>query len=700
MKPIRVLIVEDSEDDMLFVLRALRQAGFEPEHVRVQTPGQLRNALAQQTWDCIISDYSLPSFSGLDALNLVRSTGIDVPFVIVSGAIGEDTAVDAMRAGAHDYIMKGNLTRLAPAIERELVEAQIRKERREAENALRLAASVFDNSMEGIMITDPKARIVRVNQAFCDMTGFSVDEVIGNTPQLLGSGRHTAPFFRQMWRSLQDSGYWRGEIQNRRKNGEIFPAWLTISSVRDDMGEVSHYIGSLIDLSVQRKAEERVRYLTQYDALTDLPNRALLREKLKSAILRAGYLNREIVYLQFDLDRFTRINDTLGHHHGDRILQRVSQRLRQHTSENDIVARLGGDEFAVVLVDLDREAKLEEVTQKLADCLKEPFVLGSRELFLTASIGVARYPQDTRDADALIKYADRALHQAKLSGGMRQYSPTMDADTIGQMHMEGALRRALEREEFVVHYQPQVDFSNGRVVGAEALLRWSRGERWLVPPNEFLPVLEETGLINKVTEWMLERVCMDFRAWRDLGATIRTVSVNLSAKQFWHPDLADQIGDTLLRTGVDASCLCLEISERYLTEDASASSGLLKRLREMGVRIAIDNFGSRYSSLSLLRKFPLDILKIDRSFIETLPKSDENEAIIDGIIAMAHPLNLKIVAEGIERASQYQFLQSHGIDIAQGFFCGRPQEINEFTHLVATNHNQFSPAYSAAPHLH
>lgn len=700
MKPLRVLIVEDSEDDMLLVLRALKLAGFVPEYLRVQTPEQLRQALSEQTWDCIVSDYALPSFSGLDALHLVRRTGLDIPFIIVSGAIGEDTAVDAMRAGAHDYIMKGNLTRLVPAIERELVEAKVRQERREAEADLRLAASVFDNSMEGIMITDPEARMVRVNNAFCDMTGFSRDDVMGKTPQLLSSGRHTAPFYRQMWRSLQDSGYWRGEIQNRRKNGEIFPAWLTISSVRDRDDRLAYYIGSLIDLSVQRKAEDRVRYLTQYDALTDLPNRALLREKLKNAILRASYLNREIVYLQFDLDRFTRINDTVGHQQGDRLLQRVSQRLRQYASEHDIVARLGGDEFAVVLIDLERETALDDAVEQLVNCLKEPFVLGARELFLTASIGVARYPQDTRDADALIKYADRALHQAKLSGGTRRYSPAMDANTITEMHMESALRRAIEQEEFVLHYQPQVDFASGRVVGAEALLRWSRGERWLMAPNEFLPVLEETGLITKVGEWVLERACRDFRAWRDLGAGIRSVSVNLSAKEFWQQGLVELVSDTLIRTGVDPTCLCLEISESYLTDDASASSVLLRRLRDLGVRIAIDNFGSRYSSLSLLRKFPLDILKVDRSFVETAPKNDENQAIIEGIVAMAHPLGLKIVAEGIERAAQFNFLQGHGVDLAQGFFCGQPQEINEFTHLVTSTTNQFSPAFKSAPHLH
>lgn len=700
MIPLRSLLVEDSEDDALLVVSRLRHAGFDPTYIRVETANQLRSALTDKTWDVIISDYALPGFGGLEALEIYKGLGLDIPFIIVSGAIGEDTAVGAMRSGAHDYIMKDNLVRLAPAIERELVEAQVRHERRDAEAALRLAASVFANSMEGIMITDPNAHMIQVNNAFTDITGYTADEVIGKTPVMLASGQHTAPFFRQMWRALSDTGYWRGEIQNRRKNGESFPAWLTISSVRDQKGEVTHYIGSLIDLSVQRRAEERVRYLSHYDALTDLPNRALLRDKLKHALLRAGHRNQEIIYMQFDLDRFTRVNDSLGHYHGDRLLQRVSQRLRQCTSETDIVARLGGDEFAVVLVEGERDDSLSAITEKLTQCFRDPFVLGSREVSLTASIGVARFPHDTKDADALIKYAERALQQAKLSGGVRRYSPAMDAQSVGQVHLEGALRQALDKGEFVTHYQPQVDLESGRIVGAEALIRWSRGEHWLVSPSEFLAGLEETGLIVEVGHRMIERACRDFRAWRDLGATLEFVSVNLSLKQFWQPDLVQGLTDIFVRTGVDPRCLCLEIAESSLTDNGRTVQSLLTELRDIGVRIAVDNIGSRQYSLNVIRKFPIDIIKIDRSFIQGSSQTGEDRSTIESIVEAAHPLNLRVIAEGIERAAQYEQLKESGCDLGQGFFCGRPMESTEFTHLVVNNRGHFAATHHTPNQIH
>ncbi len=675
-KPLNVLLVEDSEDDAILTRRWLSRAGFKPQCTRVDSAARMQAALAAQSWDVVISDYHMPSFSGAAALKLLQATGLDIPFIIVSGAIGEEVAVELMRAGAHDYIMKDNLARLAPAIERELREAGERAARRAAEADLRLAAKVFEGSVEGILITDKSARILRINQAFLDITGYSEDEVIGQSPRMLQSGRHDEAFYRHLWMSLIETGSWQGEIWNRRKNGEVYPEWLTISAVSDESGEVTHYIGGFTDLSRQKQAEDHIQHLMYYDALTSLPNRTLFRDRFQQCMVRTRRSDDHTAFIHLDLDRFIKVNDTLGHSVGDQLLQQVGQRLSKNIRPMDFVARLGGDDFAIAVPALVTRAEVEEFLEKMVNVFAEPFCIAKREIFLVPSMGVAIYPDDAGSYDEMVRYAETALHYAKRLGESYQfYHSSMNTDADERLNMESALRRALERDEFHLHYQPQVDASTGEIIGVEALLRWERGDEGMVMPGRFIPLLEDTGLIIPVGEWVLRRACRDLQTWLAAACQPLPVAVNLSPRQFRSRDLVHMIDKVLKESGTDPRLLELEITESSVMDDPEFAMQTLQACHERGIRIAIDDFGTGYSSLSYLKRFPLDVLKIDRSFVADVPENDDDAAIIDTIIAMAHRLNLRVIAEGVETAAQQDFLREHGCDRAQGYYFGRPMPL-------------------------
>ena len=677
-KPLNVLLVEDSEDDAMLTRRQLVRAGFEPRCQRVDSAEHMQVALDAQSWDVVISDYHMPSFSGAAALKLLQTTGLDLPFIIVSGAIGEEVAVELMRAGAHDYIMKDNLARLAPAIERELREAGERRARREAEADLRLAAKVFEGSVEGILITDKSGRILRVNQAFMDITGYGEDEVIGQRPRMLQSGRHDEAFFRHLWVSLIETGSWQGEIWNRRKSGEVYPEWLTISAVSDESGEVTHYIGGFTDLSQQKQAEDHIQHLMYYDALTSLPNRTLFRDRFQQCMVRTRRSNDHTAFIHLDLDRFIKVNDTLGHTVGDQLLQQVGQRLSKNIRPMDFVARLGGDDFAIAVPALMTRAEVESFLEKIADVFAEPFCIAKREIFLVPSMGVVMYPDDANSYDELARYAETALQYAKRLGeGYQFYHGSMNTNADERLNMESALRRALERDEFHLHYQPQVDASTGEIIGVEALLRWERGDEGMVMPGRFIPLLEDTGLIIPVGEWVLRRACRDLQMWLAEGYGRVPVAVNLSPRQFRSRDLVHMIDKVLRESGTDPRLLELEITESSVMDDPEFAMQTLQACHERGIRIAIDDFGTGYSSLSYLKRFPLDVLKIDRSFVADVPENDDDAAIIDTIIAMAHRLNLRVIAEGVETAAQRDFLREHGCDWVQGYYFGRPMPLED-----------------------
>lgn len=677
-KPLRILMVEDSEDDAALILRQLRLGGFEPSFERVETAEGMQEQLAGREWDVILSDYYLPEFNGSQALKVLHESGLDIPFIIISGAIGEETAVEVMKAGAHDYLMKDNLTRLSFAVEREIREAKARRSQRHTEESLMLAARVFESSAEGIIITDANAKILRVNQSFTRITGFTEVEVVGKRPNILQSGRHNEDFYRLLWTAVREEGHWQGEVWNRRKSGEIYPEWLTISSVHNEVGDITHYIGCFTDLSQQKEAEERIQHLMYYDALTGLPNRILFRDRFKQSMERASREDRSIAFVHVNLDRFGNINDTLGQRLGDHLLRQVGPRIKTAVRNQDIVARLGGDEFAVALTGLEQEEDMRSILQALDQAFSEPFDVGGKEVFLTATCGVALYPQHTQNFDDLVRFADTAVHHLKRQGGsgIQHYDRAMSADGGERLDLEVALRHALKRDEFRLYYQPQMEM-DGRIIGVEALLRWEQRGEGMVMPAKFIPLLEETGLIISVGEWVLRRACRDQRRWVEGGHGPIPISVNLSPRQFRNKELVSMIHNVLTETGCDPALLELEITESSVMDDPDSALAILRELHDMGLRIAMDDFGTGYSSLSYLKRFPLDVLKIDRSFVADVPGDEDDEAIIDAIIAMAHRLKLKVIAEGVEEAEQLDFLRMHGCDRVQGYFFARPMPYDE-----------------------
>jgi diguanylate cyclase (GGDEF)-like protein/PAS domain S-box-containing protein len=557
--------------------------------------------------------------------------------------------------------------------------------RREAEENLRLAAKVFDSSVEGILITDAASRIITVNHAFTLITGYNAEEAVGMTPALFNSGKHGEDFYRSMWASLREAGQWRGEIWNRRKSGETYLEWLTISAVRNEHGETTNYVAVFSDITSRKLAEERLNYLANHDALTGLPNRTLFMERLTLALAHAHRNAKMTAVMFFDLDRFKIVNDTLGHTAGDALLQEVARRVVSCLREDDTVARLGGDEFTIILEGLGDEQDVAPIAQKITDILAVPMNLSGQEVFITASIGISVYPNDGADAAALVKNADAAMYRAKDLGknNYQFFKAEMNTRAFERLTLENSLRRALERNEFELHYQPQIDLDSGRVVGAEALIRWEHPDLGMVPPDRFIPIAEETGMILPIGEWVLRAACTQNKAWQDAGFPALHVAVNLSGRQFRQKNLVGMIQQMLDETGLKAEHLELEITESVIMEQATESIDTINAMRDLGLHLSIDDFGTGYSSLSYLKRFPIDTLKIDRSFVRDITTDQDDAAIVKAVIALAHSLKLMVIAEGVETAEQLKFLREQGCDEMQGYFFSRPLTAQAFGERMA-----------------
>jgi len=558
-------------------------------------------------------------------------------------------------------------------------------ERRAADAEQRLAAAVFENSAEGIMVTDLSGKIQRVNRAFTQITGYAAEEAIGETPRLLQSGRQSPQFYMEMWAALVEHGHWQGEIWNRHKNDKVYPEWLSISRIPalEDGGE-ERYVGIFSDISRQKEAEKEISRLAFHDALTGLPNRFMLMERLDTDLARAERLGHLDALLFLDLDHFKHVNDSLGHGVGDAMLKEVARRLRENVRDYDMVARLGGDEFVVLInavADNHHQAlcRARRGAEKIRSALVEPMIIAGHELHSSASIGVALLPVDAACAEDALKYADKAMYQAKSSGRNTIQFFTLDMQNEAQQRLvlENELRRAIERDELALHYQPIVDFSTSRVAGLEALLRWRHPRHGNVSPVTFIPIAEETGLILPIGEWVLKTACAQACSWQDVGLATVYVSVNLSAVQFRQGDIARTIREVLRETGLDPTYLELELTESLLVENVGAAVRILDDLAKMGIGLSIDDFGTGYSSLSYLRKFSLHKLKIDRSFVEDLPDNPDATAITTTIVQMAHNLGLRTVAEGIENNAQLDYLRKQGCDFGQGYLCSMPLPAEE-----------------------
>ena len=910
--PLRVIIIEDNDDDALIMLRELRRGGFEPEHIQVQTPDEFQSALDNETWDIILSDYSLPSYSAPAALKQLRKSRLNIPFIVVSGAVGEEIAVQLMQHGAADYINKDKMTRLCPTLQRELdnkkskdqvsdskgltdqlwemvnqsqsefyifdakklnfifvnqgalknlgytfeeiknlhpydikpdfsqvdfesrikplldgtvdilqfqtihqrkngttYPAEIRlqlnrrpegnfyfavildvtdkvkanqtieslakfpeenpspvmrisaigeilyfnpacqaivnfwtnlykqnvpehwqtlihecltegkivefeeqvdsvlyswlfsasdaknyvncyardiTEQRSAENDQRQAAMVFDNSIEGIIICDEDNKIIRVNPAFKQITGYSEQDVLGKTPDILKSNKHSPHFYEAMWYKINTDGAWQGEIWNKRKNGEVYPEYMTISVLKNREGKIKNFIGIFADITERVEAEKRIHHLAYYDALTGLPNRFYIREILNGMIASAKSSNKNLALIYLDLKRFKSINESLGHDSADKALSIFSNRFEQKISETTKIGRMGGDEFLVVLPVEEPLVEESPIVRKVIEIVKEPINVDEHDVYIDTAIGIAHFPHDGNDVETLIKNAESAVSNAKFNkNSVTVFSKELEIKGIEHISFESQLRKALEKEEFVLHYQPQIDLKSEKVIGVEALLRWQHPEKGLIPPNDFIPLLEETGLIVPVGTWLIKKACHQILEWKIKGCDVR-IAINLSAKQFTQKGLSENIVAILDETAVDPKMIEIEVTESTIMNRQTHVMETMSKLHDCNIKISIDDFGTGYSSLSYLKHFPIDVLKIDRSFVMELPHNTDDIAIVNTIISMGHNLNLNVIAEGVETREQADILKAMGCEFAQGFYFSRPIPADDCSkYILSTN---------------
>jgi diguanylate cyclase (GGDEF)-like protein/PAS domain S-box-containing protein len=792
--PLRVLILEDSEEDAALLVLALQDGGYSPVWERVATAGELAAALDRQSWDVILAAYVMARLTVRQALAVVRGRGLDVPFIAVSRKKGEEMAVEAMRQGAHDYVLMQSLARLVPAVEREVREAAGRTGRQRTEDALRRLVKAVETVDIGITVTDLDGRIIYTNPAEARMHGYTIDDLVGRNANLLAP----RPLRRELTpHRLRELKGWRREAVNVRKDGTTFPVQLVSDAVTDasglpigivtccvdiserkkaedalrasearyrtlfernlagvyratmqgvvldcndalvrmlgwshhhdlrsrtvadfyyraadlkrvmtdlrrqgslasfevrlrrrdgsavwvlasaslllDQGGTQIVEGTVIDVTDRKQAIQKLEFQAHHDPLTGLPNRVLLEENLALALRRAEQNGGGAALLYLDLDRLKAINDTLGHDAGDALLHCLGERLTHCLRREDTVARVGGDEFVVLLPAVRSEEEAGKVAQKILEHVARRFHVAGHEVHVTCSVGIALYPHDGGDAELLQKRADDALYRAKQLGrnAYRFASRESQEQTARRSELERDLRRALERRELLLHYQPQVALADGSLCGVEALLRWRRRQGGMVMPGDFVPLAEDLGIIVPIGEWVMLEACRQARTWQVESMPALGMAINLSVRQFAHPNLHKVIEGALTDSGLAPPSLLLEITESVAMQNLDWTTAMLGRIADLGVRLFIDDFGTGHSSLSYLKQLPINGIKIDRGFVAGLGRDARDGTIVEAIVSMAHSLGLQVVAEGVEAAEQLALLRDLGCDVAQGHAISR-----------------------------
>lgn len=550
-----------------------------------------------------------------------------------------------------------------------------------------LAQKVIENATEAVVFTDAQGLIVDVNDAYQSITGYQRSELIGKNPNVLKSGRHDRQFYQAMWTQIREQGAWSGEVWDRRKNGEIYPKWLMINVMTDDEGNPTGYVGIFSDLSEQKKAEKKLEELSFYDPLTNLPNRVLFYDRLSVGMSIAKREKHQLAVLFIDLDRFKKVNDSLGHNVGDELLELIAKRFLTLGRESDTVARLGGDEFAILLPELKTAEDASVVAQNFIDALLAPFFLEGHNINIGASVGISTFPCDGADVDGLLKRAELALYKAKEQGrnNYQYFSQELQDAVSDQLEMEDEMRHAIANEQFTLYYQPKISLLTNKITGMEALVRWIHPEKGLIPPDHFIPLAEESGLIIPLGEWILKTACRETAVWTQKYDNSLIVAVNLSAKQFKSPNLLETIQQTLHDCQLDPKNIELEITESCVMEDVEGALKTMKDFRKNHLKLAIDDFGTGYSSLGYLKQFPMSTLKIDRSFVMDLTTDSDDAAIVEVVILLAEKLGLDVVAEGVETEAQLEFLREQGCQYVQGYLLSRPLPADEFEQFLKLN---------------
>ena len=548
------------------------------------------------------------------------------------------------------------------------------KRQRQDQERLRQAAVVFDCTREGVLVSDRRGVIVHVNRALVEITGYPVEEVLGRRPNMFKSGRHGPEFYQAIFKSLEESGEWHGEIWNRRKSGEIYPQWQTVRSITDDKGQVSHYVAVFSDISAIKNSQTELARLVHHDPLTDLPNRLLFTDRTEQTLASAQRHQTGCALLMIDLDHFKIINDSLGHNVGDLLLKAVAERLLRVFGKGFTVARLGGDEFAVLVDSCAQTSQAAGLAQQVLEVMKGPFDVDKHQLFISASVGISVFPSDALNAEQLLRNADSALFKAKSSGreGYALYTEELTAHAQYRVEVASDLRRALEQHELRVYYQPVHDLKSSRLIGVEALVRWEHPLRGLLSPGEFIPIAERTGLIAEIDAWVLEQACWQMVQWQAAGVELSFVAVNISSRLFARPELFSLVSTVLADTGMDAALLELEVTESAVMDNSQVALEQMHRLRALGLRLAIDDFGTGFSSLLRLKRLPVQKLKIDQGFVAGLPGDNDDVAIVRAVIALGQSMGLQVHAEGIEQVEQAQFLLDLNCNLGQGYWFGRP----------------------------
>ena len=691
-RPIQVLYAEHHRVDIDLTLRYLSKHAPNIHLTIANDADQVLQLLPvtpdnECEFDLLLLDYRLPTLNALQLTKELRQQRkLDIPIVLVSGQGSVDLAVLSQRLGINDFLVKHeNYLLLLPAtIEKVFNESQVHRQ----QEKLKLAQVVFQNALEALVVTDTNGIIESVNPAFTTMTGYSAKEVIGKNTSIVKSDRQDDAFYQQLWQQLKKAGHWQGEIWNRRKNGENYPQLLTINTSYELNHSPSHYVGVMTDISQIKDSEAHLQHLAHYDPLTDLPNRTLLQIHLQHALNLAITNKNKLAVLFIDLDRFKNINDSLGHSFGDALLVELSQRLRNKLPISDSLCRMGGDEFLLIMENISSPEEASETAQLILNIIEPSFILNDEyEVYVNASIGICLYPEDGSTAESLVQNADIAMYQAKQEGRntYRFYTPELTERVRQRLEMEAKLRRALSNDEFILHYQPQVDSSSGLIIGCEALVRWQPKDQDLVSPAEFIPLAEDTGLIVPIGKWVLKEACTQAKKWLDSGYSFGTISVNLSVRQLYYEDISKTVREVLQQTGLPANRLKLELTESMIMEGGPKAVNLMQSLKDLGVSLSLDDFGTGYSSLSYLKRFPLDELKIDQSFVKDLTENKVDQGIVIIIIEMAKTFKLEVIAEGVETKSQLNFLIENGCTASQGYYFSRPLTKKRILELLSKN---------------